>query len=116
MAATKSLPPSKGVPALDRSGVQTKMRNRLIAQAKIKPLELMLEVMAERYETAKAAKTAKARTKAIQEAVGVAEKAAPYVHAKLQATTLKGDPNAPVSFVLSLPDTATLRAAIRGKG
>jgi hypothetical protein len=75
----------------------------------------MLEAMTEHYDQAKAAKSAKTRAKARQEAVAVAEKAAPYLHPKLQATTLRGDPNAPVSFVLSLPDAVTLKAAIRGK-
>lgn len=115
MAMTKRPANDKGAPALDRSGVQTKMRNRLIAQAKIKPLELMLEVMAERYEAAKVAKNPKTRAKAIQDAVATAEKAAPYVHAKLQATTLKGDSANPLGFVLSLPTADTLRQAIRGK-
>lgn len=98
------------------SGVNVRERNRLIAQTKCKPLDVMLEVMAERYEAAKTAKSTSARTKAQHDAVAVAAQVAPYLHPKLQATTLKGDPSAPVSFVLSLPDTATLRAAIRGKG
>jgi hypothetical protein len=115
MVEAKRSAKGNSAPALDRSGVQTKMRNRLIAQAKIKPLELMLEVMAERYETAKTAEDPETRAKAIQEAVSTAEKAAPYVHAKLQATTLKGDAQNPIGFVLSLPASDTLKAAIRGK-
>jgi hypothetical protein len=115
MPALKKLQQTTSVRTPDHTGLQTKMRNRLIAQAKIKPLELMLEVMAERYEAAKAAKNPKTRAKAIQDAVSTAEKAAPYVHAKLQATTLKGDAQNPIGFVLSLPASDTLKAAIRGK-
>lgn len=96
------------------SGVNVRERNRLIAQTKVKPLDVMLEVMAERYEAAKTAKNASARTKAQRDAVAVAAQVAPYLHPKLQATTLKGDPAAPVSFALSLPSAEALKAAIRG--
>ena len=48
------------------------------------------------------------------DAVAVAAQVAPYLHPKLQATTLKGDSAAPLSFTLSLPSADALRSAIRG--
>jgi hypothetical protein len=47
-------------------------------------------------------------------AVESASKVAPYIHAKLQTTTLKGDKEAPLE--LQLLDSATLKAAVRGGG
>ena len=46
-------------------------------------------------------------------AVGIAKEIAPYIHARLQAVTLKGDPEEPVH--LSMYDAETLRSAVRGK-
>jgi hypothetical protein len=116
MATTKNLPRAKGERGPRESKLPTRERNRLIAQTKCKPLDVMLEVLAERYEASKTAKSASAKSKAQREAVAVAAQVAPYLHPKLQATTLKGDAANPVSFVLSLPDSATLKASIRGKG
>ena len=45
-------------------------------------------------------------------AVESASKVAPYIHAKLQAVTLKGDKEAPLE--LNLLDSAALKAAVRG--
>lgn len=115
MATTKSVPLTKSVRGPRESKLPTRERNRLIAQTKIKPLDVMLEILAERYEASKTAKSASAKTKAQRDAVAVAAQVAPYLHPKLQATTLKGDAGAPLSFVVSLPDSSALKAAIRGK-
>ena len=45
-------------------------------------------------------------------AVESAAKVAPYIHAKLQTTTLKGDADNPIE--LALMDASTLKAAVRG--
>lgn len=116
MGTAKKLPNEKSERTI---GVRTSLpsieRNKLIKETKLKPLAVMLEVMAERYEAAKTAKNASARTKAQRDAVAVAAQVAPYLHPKLQATTLKGDPDKPLTVSLSLPSAETLRAAIRGK-
>jgi hypothetical protein len=108
-------PPSvRGAPK--GSGVNIRTRNRLIAQSEVKPLQVMMDSLAESWKYAQAIEDPEARMKAQQAAVAVAEKVAPYLHPKLQATTLKGDPNAPLSFAVSLPDSLILMAAVRGKG
>lgn len=97
------------------TGLQTRVRNRIIAQAEVKPLQVMIDALAERWRLALAIEdNPEARSKAISEAVAVAEKVAPYLHPKLQATTIKGDPDAPLQFALSLPATSDLMAAVRG--
>jgi DNA-binding protein len=108
-------PKVRGVPK--GTGVNVRVRNRLITQSEVKPLTVMMEVLAERYKTAQAIQDdPDARAKAMNEAVAVAEKVAPYLHPKLQATTIKGDANAPLAFSVSLPDSLLLMAAVRGKG
>jgi len=108
-------PKARGVPK--GTGVNVRVRNRLITQSEVKPLEVMMSVLAERYKAAQAIQDdPEGRAKAMNEAVAVAEKVAPYLHPKLQATTLKGDPAAPLSFAVSLPDSLLLMAAVRGKG
>jgi len=98
-------------------GVNVRVRNRLITQSEVKPLNVMMQALAERYKLADAIQDdPEARAKAMNEAVAVAEKVAPYLHPKLQATTIKGDPNAPLAFSVSLPDSLLLMAAVRGKG
>ncbi len=101
-------------PGTHPKGLATRERARALAQAEVKPLAVLLETMAERWNGAKAAKTPKTRAKLQNEACAVAEKVAPYLHPKLQATTLKGDGENLVSFVLNLPDCEELRKAIRG--
>jgi len=96
------------------SSLPTRERNKVISRAKVKPLDVLMETMAERWTAAQASNDPELRAKLQQEACGVAEKVAPYLHPKLQATTLKGDGGNPVSFVLSLPGADVLRAAIRG--
>lgn len=97
------------------ANVTTRNRNRLIANAEVQPLQVLMSTMAERWNAAKEAKRPQDRARLQQEACAVAEKVAPYLHPKLQATTLKGDPSAPVSFVLSLPTAEELRKAVRGE-
>jgi len=117
MATTKKLATTKGAGGRPKdTGLQTKARNRLIAQAEVKPLQVLMDTMTNRWKAAQAATVPKTKARLENEACQVAEKVAPYLHPKLQATTLKGDPSAPLGFVLSLPDSATLKAAIRGKG
>lgn len=117
MKTLEKPPKTNSVGAPKGSGVNIRVRNRLIAQSKVKPLEVMMNTLEERWNLAQAIKDdPEARSKALTEAVAVAEKIAPYLHPKLQATTLKGDPDAPLSFALSLPDSAFLLAAVRGKG
>ena len=88
-------------------------RQRALAQAEIKPLDVMLETMSERWKAAQLA-TGDDRTKLQNEACAVAEKVAPYLHARLQATTIKGDADQPLAFAVSLPASDALRAMVRG--
>jgi predicted component of type VI protein secretion system len=98
------------------TGVNVRVRNRLITQSEVKPLNVMMELLAERYKAAQAiTDDQEARQKAMDSALAVAEKVAPYLHPKLQATTIKGDADNPLSFAVSLPDSLLLMAAIRGK-
>lgn len=120
MTTTKELPTApkvRGRPkGTKNTGLQTRVRNRAIAQSDVKPLYMMMEVLAERYKLAQAIQDdPEARNKAMNEALAVAEKVAPYLHPKLQATTIKGDADNPLSFAVSLPDSLLLMAAIRGK-
>lgn len=99
------------------TGINVRVRNRLITQSEVKPLNVMMQALAERYKAADAIQDdPKARAQAMAEAVAVAEKVAPYLHPKLQATTIKGDADNPLSFAVSLPDSLLLMAAVRGKG
>ena len=98
----------KGSPA-----VAGRERSRALAQAEVKPLDVMLQTMAERWKAAQVA-DGDDRTRLQNEACTVAEKVAPYLHARLQATTIKGDADQPLSFTVSLPASEALRAMIRG--
>ena len=93
---------------------------------RISPVEVMLNDMKFRYDLAQEALTeheiesdeeirATWMNKAKEEsaaAVEAAAKVAPYIHAKLQSVTLKGDKDAPLA--LSLMDAASLKARVRG--
>ena len=114
LATTPSVRNPKG--GKPGTGVNVRVRNRLITQSEVKPLNVMMELLAERYKAAQAIQDDPgARDKAMDQALAVAEKVAPYLHPKLQATTLKGDPSAPLSFAVSLPNSLLLMAAVRGK-
>lgn len=115
MATAKKLEQPQRVRGSEKSGLPTRERNRVIQQAKIKPLDVMMSALADSWALAESMEDPEAKLKAQQAAVAVAEKVAPYLHPKLQATTLKGDPNAPLSFAMSLPDSSVLLAAVRGK-
>lgn len=56
--------------------------------------------------------TAKAELAA---SMSYAEKVAPYIHAKLQSVTLKGDKENPLEVALGLSDADSLRKLVRGK-
>ena len=114
--AREKLTPAVKARAPARSGIPTRERNRVIQHAAIKPLTVMMEVLEERYKAAQAIQDdPEARTKAMNEAIAVAKEVAPYLHPKLQATTIKGDADNPLSFSVSLPDSLLLMAAVRGK-
>ena len=115
--ASEKLPPAYKVRAPAKSGFPTRERNRIIQHSAVKPLTVMMEVLEERYKAAQAiTDDPEARNKAMTEAIAVAEKVAPYLHPKLQATTIKGDADNPLQFAVSLPDSLLLMAAVRGKG
>jgi hypothetical protein len=95
-------------------GVAQRRQRQAIGAAKVVPLDVMLETLAERWEASKAAKTPKGRERLQDKACLLAEKVAPYLHARLQATTIKGDPDKPLGFTLNLPSAKVLKAAIRG--
>ncbi len=116
--ARENLPPAYKVRApAGKSSIPSRERNRIIQHSAVKPLTVMMEVLEERYKLAQAIQDdPEARTKAMNEAIAVAEKVAPYLHPKLQATTIKGDADNPLSFAVSLPDSLLLMAAVRGKG
>lgn len=60
--------------------------SRFVASGETTPLEIMLSVMKQAWEAGEP-----------MTAVAVAEKAAPYVHPRLAATTVSGNPNAPLT-------------------
>jgi len=99
----------KGMPA-----ITTRVRNRALAQAEVKPLDVLLQTMAERWISAQAAVDPEERARLLDSACQVARDVAPYLHPKLQATTIKGDQDSPLSFTVSLPASDALRAMIRG--
>lgn len=114
--AREKLPNAQKVRAPAKSGFPTRERNRVLQHSAVKPLTVMMEVLEERYKLAQAIQDdPEARQKAMNEAVAVAEKVAPYLHPKLQATTIKGDADNPLAFSVSLPDSLLLMAAVRGK-
>jgi hypothetical protein len=99
------------------------------------PLDIMLKAMHDSYDIARRAAKMRdmlsefldpsnagdrqqlitlneAASIAMKQALAAAEKAAPYVHPRLAATTMKGDEEAPLSIELFSSDE--LRAAIRG--
>jgi hypothetical protein len=115
MATTKDLPKSSKVRAPRENKLPTRERNRMIAQSSVKPLQVMMDSLADSWKYAQAIDDPLERIKAQQAACLVAEKVAPYLHPKLQATTIKGDADNPLAFSVSLPDSLLLMAAVRGK-
>jgi len=104
----------RGRPKGSRTSTRASLeRAKVLAQADIKPLTVLMETMAERWRAAQLLE-GEERAKVQSEACAVAEKVAPYLHARLQATTIKGDADAPLSFTVSLPASDALRAMIRG--
>jgi hypothetical protein len=115
--ARENLPPAYKVRAgTGKSSIPSRERNKLIQHSSVKPLTVMMEVLEERYKLAQAIQDdPEARQKAMSEAIAVAKEVAPYLHPKLQATTIKGDADNPLQFSVSLPDSLLLMAAVRGK-
>lgn len=110
---------------------RAKLTARMVERAsaiELTPLEVMLDDMKMRYDMSKRALAnhEKEKDPAMKElimsaalghssaAVESAAKVAPYIHAKLQTTTIKGDQNSPLEVALGLFDAAALRAAVRG--
>lgn len=91
------------------------LRTRMIAQADVKPLQVLLDTMADRWHAALAATDQETRYARQDEAVAVAAQVAPYFHPKLQATTVKAEGGQPLALVLNLPTADVLRSAIRGE-
>ncbi len=95
----------------------TRERARAMGRAEVKPLDVMLAVLANRWNASLAAK--KAGDDATQQkeeiaALTAAEKVAPYLHPKLTATTLKGDKENPLRAILGIYSTDQLKSAVRG--
>jgi hypothetical protein len=94
----------------------------------VSPLEVMLVGMKLHYDEAKTAlaladslkdgdtKDLQKRVAKIElaESMSYAEKVAPYIHAKLQTTTIKGDKDNPLEVALGLSSLDELRKAVRG--
>jgi len=84
---------------------RARVADRVLAQAEITPLDVMVKTMAKRWKAGDEAG-----------ACAIAKDCAPYLHARLASTTVKGDGLNPLSFVLDLPSAAELKAKIRGTG
>ncbi len=93
----------------------TRRAAQTAAAASILPLDVLLKTCEELWVEAVATQDPKLRRALQMEACAVAKDAAPYLHARLQATTIKGDPENPLAILNSLPDSAALKAAIRGR-
>ncbi len=97
-------------------GPKAMAQARAAAQAELLPLEIMLKTMAKHWHAAEdKTRTAEERAESEFKAVSVAKDAAPYIHSKLQSTTVKGDKENPLQFILDLPNDNELRKAIRGE-
>lgn len=96
------------------TGHRMRERARALASADVKPLDVLMQTMAHKWKAAQEAKTPAQRARLELQACAVAEKVAPYLHPKLQATTIKGEPGKPVGIKLELASADALRAAIRG--
>ncbi len=78
------------------------------------PLDILMQTMNERWAAAQAESDPEQRAKYQDEACAVAEKIAPYMHPRLAATTVKGEVDSSLKFILSLPGAEALRALVRG--
>lgn len=109
------------------------LTNKLVAKAHeidLSPIEVMLDTMKMFHDDAQslivAAGNEKNRAKKASlwhsakveslNAVSVAKDVAPYIHPKLQATTIRGDKENPLEVALGLMDSEVLKAAVRGQG
>ena len=91
----------------------SRRRDRVIAQAKVTPMEVMMETMTETWERAKSIDDPMERYSTQLAACAIAKDVAPYLHPRLQATTIKGDKENPLQ--LDLFDADALKAAVRGE-
>ena len=115
------------IPPSARKAVQDALAER-IKGVDITPLDVMLTGMKLHYDESRKAqadsdavsdkelieslrKTAKAE---IAASMSYAKELAPYIHAKLQSVTLKGDADNPLEISLGLASADELRKAIRG--
>lgn len=104
---------SRGRPKGALNSRNAAVKDRALARSSVSPLDVMMQTMERRWNDAQKALDPEERGKLEQEACAVAEKVAPYLHARLQATTIKGDADAPL-FSISLPASDALRAMVRG--
>ncbi|MFZ2163411.1 MAG: hypothetical protein WAW02_14460 [Sideroxyarcus sp.] len=93
----------KGVTSTN-SQRRARVADRVLAQAEITPLDVMVKTMAKRWKAGDEAG-----------ACAIAKDCAPYLHARLASTTLKGDDQNPL-FGLKLPSTEELKVLVRGTG
>jgi hypothetical protein len=99
------------------TGVASRAKAQAMSMAEVKPLEVMLKVMCERWrdaEDARAAGDREVMLGAQGAAFDCAKDIAPYIHPRLQAMTLKGDKENPLQAVLGIYSTEQLKAAVRG--
>ena len=111
-----------------RARVTEKLVER-VEELDLTPLEVMLKTMkihfsdgTELLKASDAARSEKTKEKArlrakyeYREASAIAKDVAPYIHAKIQTITLKGDASSPLEIALGLMDAESLRAVVRGK-
>jgi len=68
-----------------------------VTGGKITPLEVLLKAMHYNWDVSTATKDSEMKIACMREAANYAREAAPYLHARLASTELKGDPNKPLS-------------------
>jgi hypothetical protein len=100
--ARKNAGRKKGSKSSLKHALNENIIKRIADENQITPLEVLMEAMHFHWNIAKAFSTETpddiaAKSAAMEKAASYARDAAPYVHPRLQATTLKGDPNAPLS-------------------
>jgi len=108
---------SVAIPPSARAAVTDALVER-IKDIDLSPIEVMLRGMKYHYDESRVAMstsdhdTAKAELSA---SMAYAKEVAPYIHPRLQATTLKGDKENPLELALGLASIDDLRKAVRGK-
>ena len=105
--------PHRGGRVKGQVAVTGRLRQRAAAQAEVKPLDVMLQTLANRWKESLACEDPEEKKMMEAAACAVAEKVAPYLHPKLQATTLKGDAANPITLTLELATAAVLKDSVR---